>query len=411
MVMRSFLFILALLLAAPSSAGAQTLTAHATTTTVTGSSTPVLEVSGWIPYWRVSEGIRDARKHLSKIDIIHPFAFSVKADGKLTDLAGLTKSVWTRFFRDARAEGVLVVPTIMWSDTTAIHTLLSDPDKRALHVRRILSMVRNGKYDGVDIDYEGKLAETRDAYSAFLGELAAGLGDKILSCTIEARTPPDSLYAAGKVPAVMNYANDYLKLNEYCDRVNIMAYDQQRADVKLNNARVGSPYYPVADIDWVRKVIMLAKETISADKLVLSAPTYGREVEVVVAPQWYKEYRSLWSVSEEYALDTAEEYDIEPTRNAAGELSFSYVAKSSPFKDTLASNGPSTGTAAATRALDYATRTGETVAVNLVWWSDAVAIAQKAALAKELGVRGMALFKIDGGEDQGIWELFPRRTK
>lgn len=406
--MRFLLFILALLIALPTVASAQATTTP--TTGVVGTTTP-FEVSGWIPYWRVSEGVRDARKHLSKLDVIHPFAFSVKADGKLTDLAGLTKSVWTRFFRDARAEGVLIIPTIMWSDTTAMHDLLSDPDKRALHVRRILSMVKNGKYDGVDIDYEGKRAETREGYAAFLGELKAGLGTKLLSCTIEARTPPDSLYLPGKAPAVMEYANDYVKMNEYCDRVNIMAYDQQRADLKLNSARVGSPYYPVADLDWVRKVMTLAVKDIDADKLVLSAPTYGREVEVVVAPEWYKEYRQLWSVSEEYALDTAEEYDIEPTRNAAGELSFSYVPRSSAFAKTLTSTGTSTGIAAATRALDYATRTGETVSVNLVWWSDAVALGQKAALAKELGLRGMALFKIDGGEDQAVWDLFEAKAK
>lgn len=387
---------LALYAAAPS--------AHAQATTTAATSTR-LEVSGWIPYWRVAEGVKDARAHLSKIDVIHPFAYSVQPDGKLKDLAGLGKSVWTRFFRDARAEGVLVVPTVMWSDTNAIHEILSDPHKRSFHARRVLAMVKAGKHDGVDIDYEGKLAEDRDAYSAFLAEVKAGLGDKMLSCTIEARTPPESLYPAGKVPEVMQYANDYAALNEHCDRVNVMVYDQQRADLSLNKERMGAPYYPVADLDWARKVMTLALKDIDADKLVISAPTYGREVELVVAPEWYKEYRQLWSVSEEYALDTAEEYGIVPSRNAAGELSFSYVPETSPFAAAL---GTSTANAAA-HALDYATRTGETVSVNLVWWSDAEAIWQKAALGKELGLKGIALFKIDGGEDQDLWTAFPAR--
>lgn len=382
-------------LAAPHAVFAQT----ATTTGAT--STPSFEVSGWIPYWKVSEGTRDARENLDALDIIHPFAYSVQPDGKLKDLAGLGKYSWTRLFREARADGVLVVPTVMWSDTTSIQTILADPVARAAHVKRIAAMVKSGKYDGVDIDYEGKKAETKDAYSAFLGELKEALGGKLLSCTIEARTPPASLYAPGKVPAVMNYANDYAKINQYCDRVNIMAYDQQRADLTLNAARVGSPYYPVADIDWVRKVVTLATKDIAADKIVLSVPTYGRELTLTVAPDWYKSYAQLWSVSKEYALDTAKDYKVTPTRNAAGELSFTYVPEDSEFDGLF-----DTGTNAAASALAYANKTGKTVAVNLVWWSDAQAIAQKVALAKELGLRGISLFKIDGGEDMDIWDLF-----
>jgi len=382
--MKYALITLALLVSLPGVAVAQT------------ASTSPFEVAGWIPYWRVSEGTRDARKHLASIDVLYPFAFSVQTDGKLKDLAGLNKYSWTRLFKEARTKEKLVIPTIMWSDTNTIHTLLSDPKSRAAHVKRIIAMVRAGRYDGVDIDYEGKKAETKEHFAAFLKELKEGLGDKILSCTIEARTPPDSLYAPGKIPNPLTYANDYTAINEHCDRVNIMAYDQQRADLKLNAARIGAPYYPVADVAWVRKVIELAIKDIDAEKIILSIPTYGRELEVTVAPDWFKSYAQLWSVSEEYALDTAKEYGVTPIRNSAGELSYSYVPEGSPYEGKF--------TDAAT-ALAYANRTGETVKVNFVSWSDAEAVRQKVEIAKEFNLKGISLFKIDGGEDQKIWDI------
>jgi spore germination protein YaaH len=41
----------------------------------------------------------------------------------------------------------------------------------------------------------------------------------------------------------------------------------------------------------------------------------------------------------------------------------------------------------------------------MMWWGDSVSVAQKIALAKQLGVRGVAVFKFDGGEDPRIWDV------
>ena len=38
-------------------------------------------------------------------------------------------------------------------------------------------------------------------------------------------------------------------------------------------------------------------------------------------------------------------------------------------------------------------------------WSDAEAIRAKADLAKELGVRGISIFKVDGGQDPALWNM------
>ncbi len=365
------------------------------------------EVSGWIPYWASSDGTRSARKNLDSLTAVMPFSHTVKSDGTLNDLAKLSKSTWKRLISDAKRDGVRVTPTIMTSDGALVHTLLSNEKLREKHIEEIVEMVRKGKYDGVDIDYEGKRSASRPYFSLFLKELKEELDGKFLSCAIEARTPPDSLYRT--VPAVIEYANDLKEIGKYCDRVNVMTYDQQRADLKLNDARKGSPYYPVADPEWVKKVIEYMARDISKDKLVIGVASYGREVALTVAPDWFQSYASIRAVNPDDALATAKKNKVKPSENKAGEQSFTYLPKNSPVKLRdlpAAPRGTPSGEEIAQRALLYANKTGKSVVVNMAWWSDAAAVADKVKIAKELGVRGVALFKIDGEEDEDIWDLF-----
>jgi spore germination protein len=367
------------------------------------------EVAGWIPYWIVDEGTQDARKHLDVLTHIYPFGYSVKQDGSLNDLADIQDSDWKRLFKSAKTKNVAVIPTVMWNDGKNIHRVLSDPKLRTKHINEITSMVKKGKYAGVDIDYEGKWAETKDYFSAFLKELKATLGTRTLTCTIEARTPPDSLYA--KIPNPIKYSNDYAAIGKYCDRVQIMAYDQGRADLKENAANTGAPYIPVADIDWVRKVLNLTVQTIPREKILLGVPTYGRRYEVTVYSSGYHSFDRLSSPNHDVALEIAEEFGSMPSRNVAGEMSFTYAAQPSPlFTSTLPipANTP-VGNTMSAKALAFAKATSRPAKFHLVWWSDAEAIKQKVDLAREMGIRGVAIFKIDGGEDPAIWKLFPKK--
>src|SRR5205085_1467678 len=91
----------------------------------------------------------------------------------------------------------------------------------------ITALVMANNFDGIDIDFEAKLTQTRPYFSTFLKGLYQRMGKKWVYCTIESRTPVSSRYPDGNVPAdATDYANDYVAINRYCDRVQIMAYDQ-----------------------------------------------------------------------------------------------------------------------------------------------------------------------------------------
>lgn len=364
------------------------------------------EVSGWIPFWRAEQGAKDALRNIKAIDTLFPFAFTVKNDGSLKDLAGLKDRHWQNLFKEARKRHVEIVPSITSSDGDLTQQILGDAERRTAHIEEIVSMVKKGKYDGVDIDYEDKHASTKVFFSLFLKELKTALGSKILSCTIEPRTPPDSLYK--DIPAVLEYSNDYVEIAKYCDRVQIMAYDQQRADLRLNASKAGQPYMPLADLDWVRKVVAYALLTIPKEKIVLGVPTYGHHYEVTVSPDWYQNYTRIGALNIPDMLDVAKKYKVKPSRNRAGEMSFSYLHASSTVQFPSSLQIPkdtTSGNFVAAEALAYANKTGETLTFRIASWSDSTAIETKKKLAEEFHLKGIALFKIDGEEDRNIWKF------
>jgi len=356
------------------------------------------EVSGWIPYWRAELGTESILPNLGSFTEVNPFVYTVKQDGSLFLNSPLDNAPWTTLRAKAREMNVRFIPTVMWANPDAIDDVLRDPLKRAEHVRAIVREVYARGFDGIDIDYEGKYARTKPYFSQFLKELYEAMGyDKWVMCTIEARTPLDSRYSTpDAIPKDIEYANDFSEINKSCDRVRIMAYDQGRIDLKLNDAK-GHPYAPVADRDWVEKAMRLAAAEIDKEKLVIGVATYGYEydmftefasgqvaaVAAVLSEDDAMRYSRLWSFNPGYALDIAGKLGLTPARNSAGEMQITY-----PASQSLGSAIP----------LTFATR--------VMSWSDAGAIEDKAKLAKELGLRGIAVFKIDGGQDPTAWNVF-----
>ncbi len=357
------------------------LQAQAQTTSASSS----LEISGWIPYWRSKQGVESILPHLDLFTEVNPFMYTVKQDGTLYQASSLSNDEWVLLRARAQDAGIKFVPAVTWANADAMDGIFRDAEKRKAHISSIIKEVFGHGADGIDIDYEGKYARTRPYFSLFLKDLKEAIGyNKWITCTIEARTPLDSRYSStDSIPKDIEYANDFTAINQYCDSVRLMTYDQGRIDLKLNDAK-GDPYVPVADADWVEKVVKLALQDIKKEKLVIGVPTYGYEYDMFPSQNGTStmQYSQLWSFNPGYATGIVTKLGIAPVRDKAGELTLSFSASKSPAPPIPLPN--------ATRVLS---------------WSDAESIRQKAELAVKYDLRGIAIFKIDGGQDPLLWDV------
>jgi spore germination protein YaaH len=362
------------------------------------------EVSGWIPYWRAATGTLDVLPHLDEVTEVNPFVYTLKSDGSILDNGKLDAEPWVSFIAQAKAQNVRVIPTIMTGNSDLIHKLLSNTTSRIALEDRITALVKSKGFDGIDIDFEGKRASDKNYFSTFLKGLYMRMGTKWVMCDIESRTPLDARYYGAQIPADATiYSNDFVQINKYCDRVRVMTYDQQGIDQQLaaQAASTSVPYAPVADPLWVEKVIRLMSKDIKKSKLMIGVPTYGYEYSVTAYAQNEFLYDILWTFNPGYALQIEQQYGVTPDRNTAGEMYLTYMPtdQPQPFSSGLSA------LTAAVAATSYADTYNSHLSFRLIDWPDAASIAQKVALAQALGVRGIAIFKMDGGEDPNMWNV------
>lgn len=355
----------------------------------------------WLPFWQKQDGATDISLHLDSLHEISPFSYEVVSGGKLKDSLKIESGNWDGWFSAVRDSKVKIIPTIAWFDGDGTHALLSNTKKRQTHEDMIKNLVVSKKFDGIDIDYESMLPATKPYFSLLIKGLAQRLHPlkKMLACTIVPRMPWSSL-SLDPSTTPPEYAEDYAVLNKYCDEVRVMAYDQGTIDLRLNNSKgSGTLYAPVADPDWVTKVLKNTIASISPKKIMLGIPTYGYEYQV----SWdagVTTYRRVRSFTFRGAMDRGDSIGVVPTRNSAGELSYTYATTT--FIKNISANLTS-NVASAKPVL--ATGTPEQLMNTLfISFPDATSAKNEIALAKKYGLRGVFLFKADGQLDPATWE-------
>ena len=142
-----------------------------------------------------------------------------------------------------------------------IHSVVNNEAYKNNLIQNLLNTMDEKGYEGVDIDFEYILASDRDAFTAFVWEVAETMRANGYHTSV-ALAPKTSSEQTG----LLYEGKDYRALGEAADHVLLMTYEW------------GYTYGPpmaVAPIHQVRRVVEYALTQIPSEKINLGIPNYG----------------------------------------------------------------------------------------------------------------------------------------
>lgn len=227
-------------------------------------------VSGWLPYWKIDDGLPSFTDNADLFtDLTTFFHYATGPNGSLSDKAepGQTEAVVAA----AKERGIVVLAAV--ADDTSPGTMaaiLADPGRRAAHIAGLLPLLDQAGYDGIDIDYENfafadgvsSWAATRPAWVAFIAELGAALHQRGKYLTVA--VPPQFNTANNGSSGYWVY--DWPGIAPHIDVLRVMAYD-------YSLQRPG----PIAPFPWVENTTAFGMQALGPQKFRIGVPTYGRD--------------------------------------------------------------------------------------------------------------------------------------
>ena len=222
------------------------------------------EVFGFHPYW-----MGDAYKNY-RYDLLTTIAFfeaELEGSGAISDLHGWPNVGLTNL---AHENGVRVV--LVAKDFTALklETLLGTSENRQKAIQNLLDAVKNGKGDGVNVDFENVPASQRSNLVTFMQELTTTFHQEI----------PGSQVTIDLPGIDWKEAFDEERLIAAVDGVVLMGYDYH-----WKNGDLAGPIAPIGDSQtWgghysVTSSLddLLAASRAASQKIILGVPYYGYE--------------------------------------------------------------------------------------------------------------------------------------
>lgn len=225
-----------------------------------------------------------------------------------------------------------------------IHAMLTNETAKETLIAELSELVEEKGYAGVDVDFEYILAEDRDLFTGFVGELRQRMNER--GHTVSVALAPKT--SAGQ-QGLLYEGKDYRGLGEAADEVLLMAYEW------------GFTYGPamaVAPLNKVRQVVEYALTEIVPEKINLGIPNYGYD--------WINPF--VRGESKAVTIGNVEAVQIAIENDAA--IQWDEVAQSPYF---------------------LYTRDGQE---HEVWFEDARSMRAKFGLVEEYGLKGIGVWQI-----------------
>lgn len=285
---------------------------------------------------RTSEVLSEVGKLLSSVQA---FSYQVNSNGELKPLSHENEILTVA--KNSNITPIMVITNIENGkfSTEAATSILNNPNIRSELLKKIIVIMNEKGYKGLDIDFEYIGLQNKDAYNSFLIEAKNALDEHNYSLS-SALAPKLSDEQIG----VLYQGHDYAFHGKTNDFVFIMTYEW---------GYVAGPPMAVAPINEVKKVMNYAISRIPKEKIMMGIPLYGYD--------WKLPF--VQGESRARAISCQEAILIADNNNV--KIEYDPVAQS-PFFFYTDSDGNK----------------------HEVWFEDARSIQAKFDLVKSLGIRG-----------------------
>ncbi len=210
-------------------------------------------------------GSLDAAVEAGALDEVSADWLQSRADGSV-----VAPHLDTGFISEARRKDCRVFVTLTDYDETKgtfdpaiARAVLATAQTRRRHAAAVADWVRAHDVDGVDVDWEAVKGSRRDAFSAFVEELARRLHD-------DGRLIAVDVYPKTREPGGWDgpRGQDWKRLGRAVDQFRVMTY---------NYSGSWSGPGPLSPPDWIDRVLSFAETQVAPRRIVMGLGFYGRE--------------------------------------------------------------------------------------------------------------------------------------